>query len=250
MRNVVPTTSLYSLIKASIPIQGKGNREKQASNMYAMQFVFRVDTMIKRFNANKARLRRHQRMRRRLAGSQIRPRLNVFRSGNHIYAQIVDDSTGRTLVAASSLDESLRDFKVAQPSVVEKVGDALSGAAEKAVEVVEAAAEILPGGKGKGAKAEKPAKAPAKGGQQKGAAAQPKTVLPAAQKGAAKTPVEALAAISNNRKVALAREVGKLVAQRAKEQGVKQVVFDRGGYAYHGRVAALAEGAREVGLDF
>ncbi|MBV9259537.1 MAG: 50S ribosomal protein L18 [Ktedonobacteraceae bacterium] len=109
---------------------------------------------------------------------------------------------------------------------------------------------MLPGGKGKGAKAEKPAKAPAKGGQQKGAAAQPKTVLPAAQKGAAKTPVEALAAISNNRKVALAREVGKLVAQRAKEQGVKQVVFDRGGYAYHGRVAALAEGAREVGLDF
>ncbi|MBA2392153.1 MAG: hypothetical protein H0V70_05345 [Ktedonobacteraceae bacterium] len=56
--------------------------------------------------------------------------------------------------------------------------------------------------------------------------------------------------MASNRKVALAREVGKLVAQRAKEQGVKQVVFDRGGYAYHGRVAALAEGAREVGLDF
>nr|WP_151757322.1 50S ribosomal protein L18 [Dictyobacter vulcani] len=56
--------------------------------------------------------------------------------------------------------------------------------------------------------------------------------------------------MSSNRKVAIAREVGKIVAQRAKEKGIAQVVFDRGGYAYHGRVAALAEGAREVGLDF
>nr|WP_268963524.1 50S ribosomal protein L18 [Reticulibacter mediterranei] len=56
--------------------------------------------------------------------------------------------------------------------------------------------------------------------------------------------------MASNRKVALAREVGKLVAQRAKEQGVSQVVFDRGGYAYHGRVASLAEGAREAGLKF
>ncbi|HLG77105.1 MAG TPA: 50S ribosomal protein L18, partial [Ktedonobacteraceae bacterium] len=71
-----------------------------------------------------------------------------------------------------------------------------------------------------------------------------------AQKGSTKTPKEALEAISSNRKVALAHEVGKLVAQRAKEKGVTQVVFDRGGYAYHGRVAALAEGAREVGLNF
>jgi ribosomal protein L18 len=204
--------------------------------------------MIKRFNSNKARLRRHQRMRSRLGGSQARPRLNIFRSGNHIYAQVIDDTTGRTLASASSLDEGLRDFKVAQPSLTEKVGSAPQDAAEKTVEAV---TNILPGAKGKGAKAEKPAKAPAKSGsQQKGATAQPKIVLPAAQKGSAKTPVEALAAISNNRKVALAREVGKLVAQRAREQGVKQVVFDRGGYAYHGRVAALAEGAREVGLDF
>jgi large subunit ribosomal protein L18 len=62
--------------------------------------------------------------------------------------------------------------------------------------------------------------------------------------------VEALAVIADNRKVAIASEVGMLVAQRAMEKGVSQVVFDRGGYAYHGRVAALAEGAREVGLDF
>ncbi|HTK11128.1 MAG TPA: 50S ribosomal protein L18 [Ktedonobacteraceae bacterium] len=56
--------------------------------------------------------------------------------------------------------------------------------------------------------------------------------------------------MAGNRKVALAREVGKLVARRAKEQGITQVVFDRGGYAYHGRVASLAEGAREEGLNF
>jgi ribosomal protein L18 len=85
----------------------------------------------------------------------------------------------------------------------------------------------------------------------KGGPATPaKIVLPQAEKGSTKTPVEALAAISSNRKVALAREVGKLVAQRAKEKGVSQVVFDRGGYAYHGRVASLAEGAREAGLKF
>ncbi len=101
--------------------------------------------------------------------------------------------------------------------------------------------------KEKGAKAEKSAKSQAKGGKP---GTQAKTVLPVAQRGQRKTPKEALAPIANNRKVALAREVGKLVAQRAKEKGVTQVVFDRGGYAYHGRVAALAEGAREVGLDF
>jgi len=201
--------------------------------------------MIKRFNANKARLRRHQRIRSRLVGSQGRPRLNVFRSGYHIYAQVIDDTTGRTLAAASSLDEGLRDFKPAEP-----VTETKSEPVEEVSSVV-VATEAAPV-KAKGAKAEKaPAKAPAKGGgPQKGGVAQPKIVLPAAQKGSAKTPVEALAAISSNRKVALAREVGKLVAQRAKEQGVKQVVFDRGGYAYHGRIAALAEGAREVGLDF
>lgn len=209
--------------------------------------------MIKQFHANQARLRRHQRIRNRLEGSQARPRLNVFRSGQHIYAQIIDDTTGQTLVAASSLDESLRNFK---PAV--SAAPAAQARTERVEEApVEQAAEAAPA-RGKGAKAEKAAARPAgKGGQpQKGAPAkggQPtasRTVLPAAQKSAAKTPVEALAAISSNRKVAIAREVGKLVAQRAKEKGVKRVVFDRGGYAYHGRVAALAEGAREVGLDF
>jgi large subunit ribosomal protein L18 len=139
--------------------------------------------MIKQFHANQARLRRHRRMRRYLAGSQDRPRLSVFRSGRHIYAQIIDDTLGRTLVSASSLEESLQDFKPAA-STEESSGST------------------------------------------------------------------ALAAIASNRKVALAHEVGKILAQRAKEKGVSRVVFDRGGYAYHGRVAALAEGAREVGLDF
>lgn len=213
--------------------------------------------MIKKFHSNEARLRRHQRLRRRLAGTEQRPRLSVFRSGHHIYAQVIDDTTGVTLAAASSLDTSLKDFKIKQdPSLLERAAQAAQNVVEKVGDVVEAASEALPT-RGKGAKAEKaPTKAPQ---QQKGApagkgggkpGAQAKTVLPTAQKGEAKTPVEALAAISDNRKVALAREVGKLVAQRAKEKGVSRVVFDRGGYAYHGRVAALAEGAREVGLDF
>ena len=217
--------------------------------------------MIKQFHSNKARLRRHQRMRHHLEGTATRPRLNVYRSGSHIYAQVIDDTTGKTLVSASSLDASLRDFKATpEPSLQERAGDVVSAVVDTVTNVVEAAAELVPGvGKGKGAKAEKQQqKGQAKGGQQqKGAPAkggrpgtQAKTLLPAAVKGQKKTPVEALAPIANNQKVAVAREVGKLVAQRAKEQGVSRVVFDRGGFAYHGRVAALAEGAREVGLEF
>lgn len=203
--------------------------------------------MKKQFHANQARLRRHERMRSHMAGTQDRPRLSVFRSGSHIYAQLIDDATGVTLASASSLEATLREFV---PVKRETSGSAQKTGVEPPVEM---AAEVAPT-KGKGAKQEK---APAKGAQQKGAQqgkggrpAQTKTVLPTAQKGAKKTPVEALVAISSNRKVAVAREVGKLIAQRAKEKGVSRVVFDRGGYAYHGRVAALAEGAREVGLDF
>jgi ribosomal protein L18 len=209
--------------------------------------------MIKRFNSTQARLRRHQRMRRHLEGSQMRPRLNVFRSGQNIYAQIIDDATGRTLVAASSLDEGLRDFKSSIP-LQERVGNTHQTVTEKVADVVEMSTEALPIGKGKGAKTEKAVpKQQAKGGQpQKGGkpGSQAKMVLPQAQKGARKTPVEALEGIKYNRKVAVAREVGKLVARRAKEEGITRVVFDRGGYAFHGRVAALAEGAREIGLDF
>ena len=203
--------------------------------------------MIKRFNANQARLKRHRRMRSRLEGSQNRPRLNLYRSGIHIYAQVIDDTTGQTLAAASSLDEALRNF------VPEKKA-ASAEESKRETASVEIAAEVAPT-KGKGARTEK---TQAKGGQpQKGNTSkgskpftQVKTQLPSAVKGVKKTPVEALNAIADNRKVALAREVGKLVAQRAREKGISRVVFDRGGYAYHGRVAALAEGAREIGLSF
>src|SRR6478752_6666674 len=111
-----------------------------------------------------ARTKRHRRVRAKAIGTGARPRLNVFRSINHIYAQVIDDSTGHTLAAAGSLDKDLKN----------------------------------------------------------------QTVV----------------------KTADAQAVGRLVAERAVAAGVKQVVFDRGGYRYHGRVKALAEAAREAGLDF
>ena len=122
--------------------------------------------MIKKEPKNVARLRRHARVRKALAGTAARPRLNVFRSQKHIYAQIIDDESGVTLSSASSLDPAVR---------------------EKA----------------------------AKGND-----------------------------------VDAAKVVGEVVARRALEKGIKGVVFDRGGYLYHGRVAALAAAAREAGLEF
>ncbi len=142
--------------------------------------------MIKKQYANQSRLRRHLRVRKRLAGTSERPRLCVFRSANQIYAQIVDDAQGRTLVAASSRDADLA-----------KVQGALKA-----------------GGEGEDA-----------------------------------TP-EAYRGLEENRRVQLAYKVGQLLAERAKAAGVQRVVFDRGGYIYHGRVAALADGARKGGLDF
>ena len=110
------------------------------------------------------RLRRHLRVRKRVFGTPQRPRLAVFRSARHIYASVIDDTAGRTLAQASTLDSDVRG--------------------------------------------------------------------------------------ANGDKTAKAQEVGKLVAQRAKAAGVDAVVFDRGGYQYHGRIAALADAAREGGLDF
>jgi len=136
--------------------------------------------VIKQFNANKARLRRHRRVRKRLSGTPDRPRLSVFRSSAHIYAQIVDDQTGQTLVAASSREELPAEGTLPPLEITE------------------------PGIKG----------------------------------------------IEGNRKVVLARLTGRRLAERARARGISQVVFDRGGYLYHGRVAALAVGAREGGLDF
>ncbi|MDI9514861.1 MAG: 50S ribosomal protein L18 [Clostridiaceae bacterium] len=122
--------------------------------------------MIKQIDRNKVRIRKHVRVRKKIAGTSEKPRLCVFRSAKHIYAQIIDDIKGTTLVAASTLDEAL---------------------------------------KGK---------------------------------------------FANAGNKAAAREVGKLIGNKALEKGIKQVVFDRGGYLYHGRVKELADGAREAGLDF
>lgn len=112
------------------------------------------------------RKKRHKRIRKKVAGTQERLRLSVYRSLNHIYAQIIDDMKDGTLVSASSLDSPVKELK-----------------------------------------------------QHKG-------------------------------NIATAKEVGALLAKRAQEKGIKKIVFDRGGYLYHGRVKALADAAREAGLEF
>ena len=119
--------------------------------------------MIKKPEKKEIRKRIHKRIRRKLSGTAERPRLAIFRSVAHIYAQVIDDAKGSTIVSASSVD--------------------------------------------KGAK-------------------------------------------TNGGNVAAAKSIGKLVAERAQEKGIKRVVFDRGGYQYHGRVKALADAAREAGLEF
>lgn len=120
--------------------------------------------MITKANKNATRKKRHARVRAKLTGTAARPRLNVFRSNKHIYAQLIDDANGVTLASASTLDKEI-----------------------------------------------------------------------------------SLDATSN---VEAAKKVGELVAKRAVEKGVSEVVFDRGGYLYHGRIQALADAARENGLQF
>jgi large subunit ribosomal protein L18 len=141
--------------------------------------------MYKKQYSNQARVRRHIRLRKKVSGTTGRPRLSVFRSGDQIYAQVIDDTAQRTLLAASSLD----------PEFAKLSSDKIAG---------------LDGDE---------------------------------------TP-ESLKGIEKNRRVRQAWLVGELVAQRAKAAGVTQVVYDRGGYIYHGRIAALAEGARHGGLEF
>ena len=122
--------------------------------------------MFSKVDKNAVRAKRHYRQRKDIHGTEDRPRLNVYRSTSHIYAQVINDELGNTLVAASTLDAEIK----------EKI--------------------------------------------------------------AGKTKIEQAAL------------VGELVGKRAAEKGVKKVVFDRGGYLYTGRVAALADGARKAGLDF
>ena len=151
-----------------------------------------------RFSKNDVRVRVHRRIRQRVRGTGERPRLAVFRSVKHIYAQVIDDRKGHTLAAASSGEKS-GGKKSAETKPVET----------KAAEVKPA--ETKPG--------------------EKKASEKPKTS-------------------PNGGNVAGAKQVGKLIAERAKAQGVTKVVFDRGGYLYHGRVKALADAAREAGLEF
>jgi large subunit ribosomal protein L18 len=161
--------------------------------------------MIQRTNKNEIRERIHQRIRSKVRGTPERPRLAVFRSLSHIYVQVIDDTQGRTLVAASSSEETLG-----------------AGAAA----VVEAPK----------AEAHKTEKKSEKKDEKKD------------EKKAAKKPAVAVKPRGGN--VAGAKLIGKTIAERAKEKGIKRVVFDRGGYIYHGRVKALADAARAAGLEF
>lgn len=122
--------------------------------------------MLRKQNKNVARQKRHLRVRKNIIGTAERPRLNVFRSLSHIYAQIINDHTGATLVSASTMDKEVSQ------------------------------------------------------------------------------------ALNYGGNLEAAKAVGEAIAKRALDQGIKQVVFDRGGYLYHGRVAALAAAAREAGLEF
>jgi|ERR1700722_19458963 large subunit ribosomal protein L18 len=150
-----------------------------------------------RSSKNDVRVRVHSRIRQRVRGTGERPRLAVFRSLSHIYAQVIDDRKGHTLAAASSGEKKSDEKKTSEKPVTETAEN------EKAA-----------GEKKSGKPSSEKAK-PASGGN-----------------------------------VAGAKQVGKLIAERAKAQGVTKVVFDRGGYLYHGRVKALADAAREAGLEF
>jgi len=162
--------------------------------------------MIKQVTSRQARQRRHRRGRVKVQGTSTRPRLSVFRSLQHIHAQIVDDEQGRTLAAASSLDAGVR---------------------AKIEETKKAAPPAAP--------AAPVAEAPAKGGKEKKAKGEEKKAAAPQKAGV---------------RVAGAQFVGELLAQRALSAGIKQVVFDRSGYKYHGRVKALADAARAAGLEF
>ncbi len=122
--------------------------------------------MVSKESREKIRVKKHRRVRNHLSGTAQRPRLAVFRSNSHMYAQIIDDTAGKTLAAASTLEKAVKDE------------------------------------------------------------------------------------LENTANVAAAAYVGTVIAKRAIEKGINTVVFDRGGYIYHGKVKALADAAREAGLEF
>jgi ribosomal protein L18 len=190
--------------------------------------------MIRRTNKNEIRGRIHERIRSKVRGTPERPRLAVFRSLSHIYAQLIDDTKGKTLVAASSSETDLRKEtgKEAPPVKTEARAPKTAVIAEKAGALKEEKA---------GAKEKK-------GGKKAAAAAEaPDSAAPAAP--APKTASAAPIKVGGGN-LGGARLIGKAIADRAKEKGIKRVVFDRGGYIYHGRVKALADAAREAGLEF
>jgi large subunit ribosomal protein L18 len=188
--------------------------------------------MIQRTNKNEIRGRIHQRIRRKVHGTAERPRLAVFRSLTHIYAQLIDDTKSQTLVAASSTEEGLDNVAVAAPPPKTAAVKAESPKAEKTE---------------KTEKTDKAEKGEKKGGKKaaQAAPAAPAETAPAAAPAAPPAPTKA-----RGGNVAGARLIGKTIADRAKEKGIKAVVFDRGGYIYHGRVKALADAARKAGLEF
>jgi large subunit ribosomal protein L18 len=155
------------------------------------------DKMSKMYEKRQARLGRRSRVRKKIRGTAERPRLSVYRSLNHIYAQLIDDDAGSTLAVASSLR---MEIPAESPPEAAAAGDE----------------------HGKDQKAEKKQKAD---GNKKG-----------------KRP-EGL-------KMRRSRAVGKTIAEKAVGLGIKKVVFDRGGFIYHGRIAALADSARKNGLEF
>ncbi|MCL1790147.1 MAG: 50S ribosomal protein L18 [Peptococcaceae bacterium] len=168
--------------------------------------------MIKKIDRREIRRAKRKSVRKKVSGTAQRPRLSVFRSLNHIYAQIIDDERGITLAAASSLDQ---EFRTAGKS------DSVAASAS------DDKATVAATGKAAGKTADKAAP--------KGKSGKTKTTDSTRETGG---------------NIVGAQKVGKLIAEKAKAKGIEKVVFDRGGNIYHGRVAALAEAAREAGLDF
>jgi large subunit ribosomal protein L18 len=179
--------------------------------------------MIQRTNKNEIRGRIHKRIRYKVRGTPERPRLAVFRSLTHIYAQIIDDTKGQTLVSAASSEKALREAPAAKHTAPDEAGAAKVEKTDAKAAKVEAKAE----------------KSEARG--EKGDAKGDK-------KGAKKEKAPPVKAGGGN--LGGAKLIGQAIAGRAKEKGIKRVVFDRGGYIYHGRVKALADAAREAGLEF
>jgi ribosomal protein L18 len=193
--------------------------------------------MIQRTNKNEIRGRIHKRIRYKVRGTPERPRLAVFRSLTHIYAQIIDDTKGQTLVSAASSEKELREAPAAKHTAPDESGGAKGEKTDAKSEKSEAKVEKSDS---KAAKVEaKAEKSEAKG--EKGDAKGDK-------KGAKKEKAPPPKASGGN--LGGAKLIGQAIAGRAKEKGIKRVVFDRGGYIYHGRVKALADAAREAGLEF